>query len=207
MDEFRMVRAFPPATIARLLIPLISLIPMFLVLSPGVLPSRESGVVFGLGAMAAIALAIVVRLVRHERMAANTVVRFSSHGVEMEDPYGSCVRMTWPYIEDIEVVECHTPSPRTIAEPDRIHVRTGARQCIGLTGWGEYEVSLHAPDWLVSHLARSPVDPRTGLQRLSIPLGAVDPLWERGPMGDQVRRHRPDLFAPAQEGPNHRLTR
>jgi hypothetical protein len=35
---------------------------------------------------------------------------------------------------------------------------------------------------------------RTGLERLSIPLGTVDPLWEGGPMGDWVRRNSPDLF-------------
>ena len=46
-----------------------------------------------------------------------------------------------------------------------------------------------------SIFAREPVEPETGLRSVSIPLGAIDPLWERGPMGDWVRHHRPDLLA------------
>jgi hypothetical protein len=80
--------------------------------------------------------------------------------------------------------------------PDRdgIRVRTGTRRCVGLVGWGEHEVPLEVPGWMIAHLARTEVDRRTGLERLSIPLGTVDPLWEDGPMGDWVRRNRPDLF-------------
>ncbi|MEU7747923.1 hypothetical protein [Nonomuraea sp. NPDC049158] len=183
-----MVREFSLATAARLLGPLILLVPVCMAL-PG--PHVE----WGLTAAGMAMLAIGVRLARHRQMAADTVVRFSAQGVEMEDPYGSRVRLAWRHIECVDVVESRVPSPRTIAEADRIYVRTGTRKCIGVVGWGEYEVSPSAPGWLLGHLDRMPVDPATGLQKLSIPLGAVDPLWEQGPMGDRVRHHRPDLLA------------
>ncbi|MEV1245412.1 hypothetical protein ACIBO2_02015 [Nonomuraea sp. NPDC050022] len=183
-----MVREFSLATAARLFSPLILLAPVCLML-PG------SHVAWGLAAAGMAIPAIGVRLARHRQMAADTVVRFSAQGVEMEDAYGSRLRLAWRHIERVDVVESRVPSPRTIAEADRIYVRTGTRKCIGVVGWGEYEISPSAPGWLLCHLERMPVDPVTGLQKLSIPLGVVDPLWEHGPMGDRVRHHRPDLLA------------
>lgn len=183
-----MVRQFSLATAARLLSPLILLVPACLVL-PG------PHIAWGLTSAGMAMLAIGVRLARRRQMAADTVVRFSAQGVEMEDAYGSRVRLAWRHIERVDVVESRVPSPRTIAEADRIYVRTGTRKCIGVVGCGEYEVSPSAPGWLLCHLERMPVDPETGLQKLSIPLGVVDPLWEHGPIGDRVRHHRPDLLA------------
>ncbi|MEU4234035.1 hypothetical protein AB0F17_58015 [Nonomuraea sp. NPDC026600] len=151
----------------------------------------------GFMAAGAAMIAMGVRLARYRHLAADTVVRFSAQGVEMEDAYGSRVRLAWRHIEGIDVVDSRVPSPRTVIRADGTHIRTGTRKCVGVVGWGEYEISPRAPGWLISHLDRLPVDPVTGLPRLSIPLGVVDPLWEHGPMGDRVRRHRPDLPLPA----------
>lgn len=43
-------------------------------------------------------------------------------------------------------------------------------------------------------LARVPVDPATGRPEVTIPLGELDPQWQRGPMGDWVRHYRADLI-------------
>ncbi|MEU7863126.1 hypothetical protein [Nonomuraea sp. NPDC049141] len=165
------------------------LIPVFLLLRsiPG------SDIEVGVIAAAATMIAVGVRLARYWQLAADTVVRFSAQGVEMEDAYGSRVRLAWRHIEGIDVVDSRVPSPRTVIRADGTHIRTGTRKCVGVVGWGEYEISPRAPGWLISHLDRLPVDPVTGLPRLGIPLGVVDPLWEDGPMGDRIRRHRPDL--------------
>jgi hypothetical protein len=193
MHEFRMVRVFSLATVVRSLLPPVLLLPLWLILI-GIIAGRHTGLMFlAVGAMVVFA---GVRLVRWQQVATATVVRLSPDGVEMEDWYGSCVRLAWRHIERIDVVESRIPSPRTVTRAGKVDVRTGARQCIGLVGWGEYEVPRNAPNWLLAHQARLPIDPATGLQEISIPLGAVDPLWERGPMSDQVRHHRPDLFQP-----------
>ncbi|WP_433512283.1 hypothetical protein ACQP2T_52460 [Nonomuraea sp. CA-143628] len=193
MDEFRMMREFSLSTIARSLSPFVMLIPIS-VLARSV-PGPQIGLVFLAAVMAVIAIG--VRLAKYRQMAADTVIRFSAQGVEMEDAYGSRVRLAWRHIEGIDVVDSRVPSPRTITRADGTHVRTGTRKCVGVVGWGEYEISPSAPGWLISHLDRMPVDPIIGLPKLSIPLGVVDPLWEHGPMGDRVRRHRPDLPRPA----------
>lgn len=137
-----------------------------------------------------------VRLVRRQRMARGTVVRFSPDGVEMEDVYGTRARMAWRHIERIDVVESRVPSDRSIVGPGGIRVRKGDGQCIGVVGWGDYEISSKVPGWMLSHLSRIPIDPTTGLQRVSIPLGVVDPLWAEGPMGTEIGHRRADLFQP-----------
>ncbi|TDE58158.1 hypothetical protein E1295_05980 [Nonomuraea mesophila] len=194
MEEFRMARAFSVATVVRLFLPSVLLIPVWLVFIAFIPDHHRSELVI-LAAGATVALA-GVRLVRWRQMAAATVVRLSTEGVEMEDRYGSRVRLAWRHVERIDVVESGISSTRTITKAGRIGVRTGAGQCIGLVGWGEFEIPHNAPNWLLAHRARLPIDPASGLQRISIPLGVVDPLWEHGPMGDQVRQHRPDLFQP-----------
>ncbi|MCF6467446.1 hypothetical protein FAF44_03330 [Nonomuraea sp. MG754425] len=194
MEEFRMARVFSVATVVRMLLPSVLLIPVWLIFIAFV-PDRHNMEAVFLAAGVTVAFA-GVRLVRWRLMAAATVARVSPDGVEMGDWYGSRVRLAWRDLERVDVVESRIPSPRTIVKDGRIGVRTGARQCVGLVGWGEYEISHQAPNWLLAHRARLPIDPASGRQRISIPLGVVDPLWEDGPMGDQVRRHRPDLFEP-----------
>ncbi|MBT2224794.1 hypothetical protein [Nonomuraea sp. NEAU-A123] len=190
MDEFRMVHEFSLSTAIRLCTPLVLLIPVFLVLRsiPG------SDIEVGVIAAAATMIAMGVRLARYRQLVTDTVVRFSAQGVEMTDAYGSRVRLAWRNIEGIDVVDSRVPSPHTVIRADGTHIRTGTRKCVGVVGWGEYQLSPRAPGWLISHLDRLPVDPVIGLPKLSIPLGVVDPLWEHGPMGDRVRRQRPDLF-------------
>ncbi|GAA2873990.1 hypothetical protein GCM10020220_074180 [Nonomuraea rubra] len=50
------------------------------------------------------------------------------------------------------------------------------------------------PGWMRERLARVPVDPATGRPEVTIPLGELDPQWQRGPMGDWVRHYRADLI-------------
>ncbi|MFI9592241.1 hypothetical protein [Nonomuraea sp. NPDC052265] len=98
-----------------------------------------------IGAVATAAL-FGVLVVKHRRLVAGTVVRFTPEGVELADARGFRVRLRWPDISRIDVVDTQ------------------------------------------------PADPVTGRPEVAIPLGEIDPLWERGPMGDWVRRLRPDLM-------------
>ncbi|MFD9944847.1 hypothetical protein ACFWYW_29480 [Nonomuraea sp. NPDC059023] len=182
-------------TVVRLVLPFVLLIPVWLIFIALIPDHHRIGPVL----LAAVATVVVpgVRLARWRQLAVATVARFSPESVEMEDRYGSRVHLAWRHIDRIDAVESRFPSPRTIAKAGKIGVRTGARRCIGLIGWGDYEIPHQAPRWLPAYRARLPVDPASGLRKISIPLGAVDPLWESGPMGDRVRRHRPDLFQPA----------
>ncbi|WP_336206016.1 hypothetical protein [Nonomuraea sp. LPB2021202275-12-8] len=150
------------------------------------------GLIIGVAGTVAL---VGVLVVKHRRMVEGTVVRFSERGVEMADTYGFVLRLGWPHIARVDAVESRMASSRTVGRPGGVRVRAGAMQSVGLVGWGEREVPARMPRWMREHLARVPVDPDTGLQWLGIPLGAVDPLWERGPMGGWVRRHRPDLLA------------
>lgn len=195
MGEFRMERTFSGADILwEILLHIVLAIPICLIFM-AFTSGRRTGLVFLAVAVGMVGLAWV-RLVRRRQMAGATVARLSSLGVEMEDWYGSRVRLAWQQVERIAVVESRIPSPRTVTRAGRVKVRRGARQCIGLVGWGEYEIPRNAPGWLLAYRARLPIDPATGLQEISVPLGVVDFLWEHGPIGDQVRWHRPDLFQP-----------
>jgi hypothetical protein len=191
VDEFRMRRGSLLAFASPSLLPLVLIFPATLMISLFFTDSGFIGLLFAAGVTAAL---VGVLLDKHRRMVAGTVARFSPQGVEMEDVYGTCLRLSWPHADRVDVVESRLASSRTIGRPGGIRVRTGAMQCVGLVGWGERDLSLRVPGWMRVHLTREPVDPETGLQWLSIPLGAIDPLWERGPMGDWVRHHRPDLL-------------
>ncbi|GII03012.1 hypothetical protein [Planobispora takensis] len=180
-----MAHAFSVAIVIRLLIPSLLFIPACLMLVSVVPGSRTGPVLLSLGAMVGF---VRMRLTGRRQMAVATVARFSSQGVEMEDVYGSRTRLQWRNVERIDVVETRIPSPRTVTDAGRVVVRTGARRCVGLVGWGEYEIPRNASGWLLAHRDRLPVDPATGLREIGIPLGVVDPLWEHGPMGERVRR-------------------
>src|SRR5690606_33045215 len=135
-----------------------------------------------------------VLVVKHRRLVRGTVVRFSAVGVELTDAYGFRLRLRWPDIERVGVVESRMASPRAVGRPGGVRVRAGAMRSLGLIGWGEREVPPRVPRWMRDHLAGVPADPRTGLRQVAIPLGAVDPGWQRGRMGEWVRHHRPDLL-------------
>jgi hypothetical protein len=192
MDEFRIRRGSFLPFAAPFLLPLLLFFPVCLLLGSILTADAAWGLLVG---AAGTAVLVGVLVVKHRRMVAGTVVRFSPRGVEMADTYGFVLRLDWPDVRRVDVVESRMASPRTIGRPGGVRVRAGAMKSVGLVGWGEREVPARMPGWMRDHLARIPVDPDTGLQWLGIPLGAVDPLWERGPMGDWVRRHRPDLLA------------
>ncbi|HUR05314.1 MAG TPA: hypothetical protein VM347_22410 [Nonomuraea sp.] len=192
MDEFRIRQGSFPAFVAPFLMPLVLFFPVCLLLGAILTGSSVAGVLMGILGVGAL---VGVLAVKYHRMVAGTVVRFSSQGVELEDTYGFRLRLEWARMERIDVVESRMASPRTLGRLGGVRVRAGALRSAGLIGWGTREVPPSVPRWMRAQLAGVPVDPRTGLQWLGIPLGAIDPLWERGPMGDWVRRQRPDLLA------------
>jgi hypothetical protein len=192
MDEFRMRPGSFLAFLAPLLTPLVLFFPVCLLLGAFVTGSAAAGVLIGALGVGAL---IGVLAIKHRRMVAGTVVRFSPQGVELADAHGFRLRLAWALMERIDVVESRMAGPHPIGSLGGVQVRAGVLWSVGLIGWGERDVPPRLPPWMRAQLAAVPVDPETGLQWIGIPLGAVDPLWERGPMGDWVRRHRPDLLA------------
>ncbi|NUR91984.1 MAG: hypothetical protein HOY71_48595 [Nonomuraea sp.] len=150
--------------------------------------SSALGVVIGALATAALAGVLVVK---HRRLVAGTVVRFTPEHVELADARGFVVRLRWPDITRIDVVDTRLADPRRVGRPG---VRVQALRSAGLIGWGERTVPPRIPGWMRDRLARVPTDPVTGRTEVAIPLGEIDPLWQGGPMGDWVRRRRPDLM-------------
>lgn len=146
------------------------------------------------GALATAAL-LAVLAAKHRRLASGTVVRFSADGVELTDSYGFRVRLRWPDVTRIDVVDTQLAGPRTIGRPGGVRVRVQPLRSVGLVGWGERTVPPRVPGWVRDRLASVPVDPATGRPEVAIPLGEFDALWQNGPMGGWVRRHRPDLLA------------
>jgi hypothetical protein len=191
MDEFRIRAGSFPRFAAPFAAPLVLFFAVCLLLGAIFTNSTPLGVLIGALATAAL---LAVLVVKHRRLASGTVVRFAPDGVELSDSYGFRTRLRWPDISRIDVVDTQLANPRRIGRPGGVQVRAQALRSAGLIGWGERTVPSRIPGWMRDRLARVPVDPATGRPEVAIPLGEFDPLWERGPMGDWVRRHRPDLM-------------
>ncbi|PZG31039.1 hypothetical protein C1I98_30495 [Spongiactinospora gelatinilytica] len=131
---------------------------------------------------------------KYAKMADRTVIRFSPLGVELEDGSGFRARLAWGDITRVGEVQTRMASPRTIGRPGGMRVRAGAMHSLGLIGWGERAVPQRIPARMRQQLAAVPVDQRTGRPEVSIPLGAIDPAWQNGDMGNWVARYRPDLM-------------
>ncbi|GAB2935572.1 hypothetical protein GCM10027203_40570 [Nonomuraea fastidiosa] len=74
------------------------------------------------------------------------------------------------------------------------HALVGALRSAGLIGWGQRTVPPRIPSWMRERpgpRARGPGDGPAGGDDSA---GEFDPAWQRGPMGDWVRRYRPDLM-------------
>jgi hypothetical protein len=191
MDEFRIRAGSFPRFAAPFAAPLVLFFAVCLLLGAIFTNSTPLGVLIGALATAAL---LAVLVAKHRRLASGTVVRFAPDGVELSDSYGFRVRLRWPDITRIDVVDTQLANPRRIGRPGGLQVRAQALRSVGLIGWGERTVPPRVPGWMRDRLARVPVEPDTGRPEVAIPLGEFDPLWERGPMGDWVRRHRPDLM-------------
>ncbi|MFF0864528.1 hypothetical protein ACFYUV_22420 [Nonomuraea sp. NPDC003560] len=191
MDEFRMREGGLARFVAPFAAPLALFFAVCLLLGAVLTGSSALGVVIGALATAALTGVLVVK---HRRLVAGTVVRFSPEGVELADARGFRVRLRWPDLTAIGVVDTRTAAPRPLGRPGGVRVRVPALRSVGLVGWGERTLPPRTPRWMRERLARAPADPVTGRPEVAIPLGEIDPLWERGPMGDWVRRHRPDLM-------------
>ncbi|MFC4112373.1 hypothetical protein [Nonomuraea zeae] len=191
MDEFRIRAGSFPRFAAPFAAPLGLLFVACLLLGAILTNSTPLGILTGALATAAM---LAVLAVKHRRLVSGTVVRFSADGVELTDSYGFRVRLRWPDITRIDVVNTRLANPRRLGRPGGVRVRVQALPSAGLVGWGERTVPPRIPGWMRERLARAPVDPATGRPEVAIPLGEFDALWERGPMGAWVRRHRPDLM-------------
>ncbi|WP_260477904.1 ATP-binding protein [Nonomuraea sp. WAC 01424] len=191
MDEFRMRGGGLARFAAPFAAPLVLFFAVCLLLGAVLTGSSALGVVIGALATAAL---FGVLAVKHRRLVAGTVVRFSDEGVELADSRGFRVRLRWPDLTRIDVVDTQLADPRSMGRPGGARVRVQALRSVGLVGWGERTLPPRVPGWMRERLARVPADPATGRPEVAIPLGEIDPLWERGPMGDWVRRHRPDLM-------------
>lgn len=150
----------------------------------------------GIAIAAAAVGAVVARVFSKFRaMRTGTVVRFSEQGVELSDQVGFRVRLLWPDIVRIGEVETRLSAPPRNRRLFRdVQVRDGVLTAPGVVGWGERITPPNLPDWMRERLASVPVNPADGRREVTIPLGEIDPNWVRGPMGEWVRRYRPDLF-------------
>ncbi|MEV0378556.1 hypothetical protein [Nonomuraea sp. NPDC050643] len=191
MAEFRIRAGGFPRFLAPFIAPLALFFAVCLLLGAILTGSTPGGVAIGALATAALLAALAVK---HRRLTAGTVARFSADGVELTDALGFRVRLRWPDIARIDIVDTRLASPRRIGRPGGARVRVQPLRSVGLIGWGERTVPPRIPGWMRDRLSRVPTDPATGRPEVAIPLGEFDPLWERGPMGDWVRRHRPDLM-------------
>src|ERR1044072_4885239 len=111
MDEFRMRPGSFLAFLAPLLMPLVLFFPVCLLLGAIVTGSTAAGVLIGALGVGALTGALAVK---HRRMGAVTVVRFSPQGVELADAHGFRLRLAWARMERIGVVESRMASPRPI---------------------------------------------------------------------------------------------
>ncbi|WP_433433642.1 hypothetical protein [Nonomuraea sp. CA-141351] len=191
MDVFRIRAGSFPRFVAPFIAPLVLFFAVCLLLGAILTGSTPLGVVIG---ALATAILLAVLTAKHRRLTAGTVVRFSPDGVELTDSYGFRVHLRWPDITRIDIVDTQLANPRTMGRLGGVRVRAQALRSVGLIGWGERTLPPRLPGWMRDRLARVPVDLMTGRPEVAIPLGEIDPLWERGPMGDWVRRHRPDLM-------------
>ncbi|MEV4171131.1 hypothetical protein [Nonomuraea sp. NPDC049709] len=190
MAEFRIRAGSFPRFLAPFLAPLVLFFAVCLLLGAIFTGSTPLGAV--LGALATGVL-VAVLAAKHRRLASGTVIRFSADGVELTDSYGFRVRLRWPDITRVDVVDTQLANPRRLGRPGGVRARVQPSRSVGLIGWGERTVPPRIPGWMRNRMARVPVDPATGRPEVAIPLGEFDPLWERGPMGDWVRRYRADL--------------
>lgn len=183
-QEFR-VRAPAPILVRTHLLDLPQLALFFLITTVlGSVPFGEDGLLPGLaiGFMATAVLVLTTLVRRARRGVLSTAIRMSPWGVEQWDDLGFHARLRWQDITSIDTVV--TPG------------ETGDIKRSGLVGWGEQSLPDSAPDWLREQLAQAPREPRSGAQRVAIPLGLVDATWETGPIGAWVRKYRPDLLPP-----------
>ncbi|MFC5830209.1 hypothetical protein [Nonomuraea insulae] len=191
MAEFRIRAGSFPRILAPFIAPLVIFFAVCLLLGAIFTGSTPLGIL--LGALATGVL-VAVLAAKHRRLASGTVARFSADGVELTDSYGFRVRLRWPDITRIDIVDTQLADPRRVGRPGGVRARVQPLRSVGLVGWGERTVPPRIPGWMRERLARVPVDPATGRPEVAIPLGEFDPLWERGPMGDWVRRYRADLM-------------
>jgi hypothetical protein len=149
----------------------------------------------GIGIGAAFTLLLVAILYRKfARMKSGTVLRFSPHGVELNDAMGFNLRLRWPDVLQLGTVQTQMANPRSVGVDGGTQVKVGAMQSQGLIGWGDRVVPRNVPGWIRANLESQPRNPQDGRPLVSITLSGIDPNWAYGPMGAWVRMYRPDLM-------------
>lgn len=158
-------------------------------------------IVGGPVASVVIPVVIIVAVVGLSRYASRSQgLRMSAYGVELLRRDGGIVRMRWPDIEQIAVV---AQRGRSIVAPYGIaRAAAGASMSAymaantgpGLLGRGESLTPAEAQQqrqqgsaWLTY---------RQTLDQFGLRLVVIDRDWLNGPIGDWIRRYRPDLLPP-----------
>lgn len=191
--EFRL----PSSTFGRFLAPFLGVLVLFfavmLLLGAILTTSTPGGIAVG-----ALATAVLVGVLHRKfrALVAHTVVRFSEAGVELVDGRGFRTRLAWADVTRIDTVHSQLADGRPIGHGFGARARVGRSSSEGLVGWGERVTPARIPGWMRDQLAAAPVNPANGRPEVAIPVGALDPSWTLGPMGDWVRRFRPDLLPP-----------
>lgn len=179
----------------RMAVPFVALLALFFVVML-LLGSMLGGLVVGIPvAIGSTGALVAVLHAKFERMESGTVVRFSEYGVELLDQLGFRLRLGWRDITRLGPVDSRMTSPRRVGYRGSVRLGAGAMRSLGLIGWGDRVVPPNLPHWMRQHLAAQPVNPADGRPEVAIPLGAVDPNWPHGQMGQWVRTYRPDLLA------------
>ncbi|MFC7101579.1 hypothetical protein ACFQQB_14560 [Nonomuraea rubra] len=122
-----------PRFLAPFLAPLVLFFAVMLLLGAILTNSTPLGAVI---AAAATGVLVAVLAVKHRRLATGTVVRFSADGVELSDALGFRVRLRWPDITRIDVVETQLAAPRRVGRPGGARARVGPLRSPGLVGRG-----------------------------------------------------------------------
>ncbi|YCK34838.1 hypothetical protein ACNF49_12340 [Actinomadura sp. ATCC 39365] len=156
MDEFRMREGGLARFVAPFAGPLVLFFAVCLLLGAILTGSSALGVVIGALATAALTGVLVVK---HRRLVAGTVVRFSPEGVELADARGFRVRLRWPDITGIGVVDTRPADPRLLGRPGGVRVRVQALRSARSTRCG------NGGRWATGSAATGPIscaDKRVG---------------------------------------------
>lgn len=197
-DPSQLPREFRPASggfgrmMKPLVVPLVFLFVIMLALGSALFGGEVGGGIFA--AVVLCGALVGIQYAKFVRMQEGTVLRFSERGIELTDTKGWRVSLSWPDMTHVGPVLTQTVNPKAMGVPGGVQVSAGPSRSIGISGWGERVIPPSAPRWQREMLASAPRNPADGRSMVAIPLGDIDPGWTSGPMGQWLRRYRPDLL-------------
>jgi hypothetical protein len=187
-----------PATLGRRLVAPLIVVFVLLVL----LGSLSGNVIIGLGLGVVGTAALGGILTRRlSSGVGTTVLRTSPAGIELLDGQGFGFLVRWRDVTEVGQVSA-VLSGQPLMPADLVErAAEGGDAGTGLIGQGSRVIP--DPETLPRYLRRRlpPQRADAPLTPVAVPLGAIDPGWKDGAIGDAVRRHRPDLLAPTPGSP------